>query len=167
MAAAAGIGFLLPTAVLIQCRSDAYQPVFFQPKDMELLHAVGETILPKTPGSPGARETNVAHFIDLYVKECYAPDNRVLLQNGLKELHEQHRFTRLNAAEQLAVLEQLDAAAKARSEPHYFRFLKNLVLFGYFTSEGGATQSLRHVPVPGKYDGDFPFEPGDKAWSLG
>jgi hypothetical protein len=43
--------------------------------------------------------------------------------------------------------------------------MKQLTLTGYFTSEIGATQALRHVAVPGKYDGCMPYKKGDKAWA--
>jgi hypothetical protein len=38
-------------------------------------------------------------------------------------------------------------------------------LFGFFTSKTGATETLRHVAVPGRYDGALAYKPGDKAWS--
>jgi len=44
--------------------------------------------------------------------------------------------------------------------------LKALTLLGYFTSEIGCTQAMRYLPVPGKYDGDYPYRQGDKAWAL-
>lgn len=48
---------------------------------------------------------------------------------------------------------------------HYYTMMKQLTLLGYFTSKVGATQALRHVPVPGKYDGAYPYAKGDKAWA--
>ena len=44
--------------------------------------------------------------------------------------------------------------------------MKQLTLFGYFTSKEGATQALRYVAVPGKYVGDYPYKKGDKAWAT-
>jgi hypothetical protein len=38
-------------------------------------------------------------------------------------------------------------------------------LFCFFTSKPGATQALRHIPVPGKYDGNYPYKIGDRAWA--
>lgn len=48
----------------------------------------------------------------------------------------------------------------------FFRIMKELTLFGYFTSEPGATQALDFVPVPGRYDGCMKMEPGQKAYAL-
>jgi hypothetical protein len=49
--------------------------------------------------------------------------------------------------------------------PHYYTLMKQLTLFGFFTSKTGATETLRHIQVPGKYDGELPYKKGDKAWA--
>jgi hypothetical protein len=49
---------------------------------------------------------------------------------------------------------------------HYFTMLKQLTLWGYFTSEPGATKALRYVETPGHYDGSYPYKKGDKAFAL-
>ncbi len=49
--------------------------------------------------------------------------------------------------------------------PHYYTMMKQLSLTGFFTSKTGMTETLRHIPVPGKYDGAFPYAKGDKAWA--
>jgi hypothetical protein len=54
---------------------------------------------------------------------------------------------------------------KERMDSHYFTMMKQLTLTGYFTSKPGATQALRWLPVPGKFDGAFPYKKGDKAWA--
>ncbi|MDH4133072.1 MAG: gluconate 2-dehydrogenase subunit 3 family protein [Gemmatimonadota bacterium] len=46
-----------------------------------------------------------------------------------------------------------------------FSWLKELTLVGYYTSEIGASQELRYVHVAGRYDGDMPYEEGDRAYS--
>ena len=53
---------------------------------------------------------------------------------------------------------------KKEEEPvHYFRMMKELTLFGYFTSKPGCTQAKRYMPVPGKYIGCVPYTKGEKA----
>lgn len=51
------------------------------------------------------------------------------------------------------------------SPRHYYTMMKQLTLMGFFTSKTGMTETLRHIPVPGKYDGAFPYAKGDKAWA--
>jgi hypothetical protein len=56
---------------------------------------------------------------------------------------------------------------KKEGDPnHYFALMKQLTLLGYFTSEIGATQALRYVAVPGRYEGCIPYKKGDKAWAT-
>ena len=59
------------------------------------------------------------------------------------------------------------AATMATENPptHYFRMMKELALLGYFTSEIGATQALRYVEAPGRYDPCVPYTPGEKQWA--
>ena len=49
--------------------------------------------------------------------------------------------------------------------PHYFRLMKELTLLGYFTSQVGATQALRYVETPGRYEGCIPYTKGEKAFA--
>ena len=44
--------------------------------------------------------------------------------------------------------------------------MRQLTVTGYFTSEIGATQALEYLPIPGKFIGDVPMEPGQKTWAL-
>jgi hypothetical protein len=67
----------------------------------------------------------------------------------------------------------LDAEAKkyqetktAEQPTHHFTMIKQLTLWGYFSSEIGATQALRYVAIPGKYEGCIPYKKGDKAWAT-
>jgi hypothetical protein len=51
------------------------------------------------------------------------------------------------------------------SPAHYYTMIKQLTLLGFFTSKPGATQAMRHVSVPGRFDGALPYKKGDKAFS--
>lgn len=51
------------------------------------------------------------------------------------------------------------------SPSHYYTMMKQLTLLGFFTSKTGMEETLRHKPVPGKYDGSYPYAKGDKAWA--
>lgn len=48
---------------------------------------------------------------------------------------------------------------------HYFQQVKQLTIFGYFTSEKGRKESLRYVPVPGKWEGVIDYKKGDKSFA--
>jgi hypothetical protein len=57
------------------------------------------------------------------------------------------------------------SSKKMKGTP-FWRLMKELTLFGYFTSEQGATKALDYVPIPGRYDGCIPLKPGQKAYAL-
>jgi hypothetical protein len=57
------------------------------------------------------------------------------------------------------------SSKKMKGTP-FWRLMKELTLFGYFTSEQGATQALDYVPIPGRYEGCIPLKPGQKAYAL-
>ena len=46
----------------------------------------------------------------------------------------------------------------------FFRRLKKIILFAFFSSEPGATQALRFDPFPGAYQPCLPYESDDRAW---
>lgn len=55
-----------------------------------------------------------------------------------------------------------------KTEPmpnHYFQQLKQLAIFGYFTSEKGRKESLRYTPVPGKWEAVIDYKKGDKSFA--
>ncbi|PZR25626.1 MAG: Twin-arginine translocation pathway signal [Citrobacter freundii] len=55
---------------------------------------------------------------------------------------------------------------KEQMPSHYFTMMKQLTITGFFTSKPGATQALRYMPVPGRYDGAMPYTKGEKAWAA-
>lgn len=57
------------------------------------------------------------------------------------------------------------SSKKLKGTP-FWRLMKELTMFGYFTSEQGATKALDYVPIPGLYDGCIPLKPGQKAYAL-
>jgi glucoside 3-dehydrogenase (cytochrome c) hitch-hiker subunit len=48
---------------------------------------------------------------------------------------------------------------------HYFQQLKQLSIFGYFTSEKGRNEGLRYTPVPGRWDAVIDYKKGDKSFA--
>lgn len=150
----------------------------FEPEVVDLLGDIADTILPPT-GSPGAKEAGVGSFIPVMVRDCYTPEDQQVIIEGLGSLDAASsgkfgsRFQELDAMNRTQLLAMIDREAKdhqrnktPETPNHYFHLLKQLTLLGYFTSELGATKALRYVQIPGRYDGDFPYQKGDKAWAI-
>jgi len=147
------------------CSSPSQSKGFFSPYQLDLLNEIGETILPATE-TPGAKEANVAEYMQAIVADCYTEDEQQIFFNGLNDLENRcnkefsKKFTQLDYSQKHNFLLKLDNEhiiymknKKSEDPVHYFRMLKELTLTGYFTSEPGATKFLKYVPVPGRYDG--------------
>lgn len=142
-----------------------------------LLDDVGETIIPATVSSPGAKAARIGEFMKVIVTECYSPSEQTVFFEGVSSLKtrcdEKYNddFISLTPEEKHEFLLNLDKEAKdyerSRGESgseHYFTMLKQLTIWGYFSSEPGATQALRFVPIPGRYDGCIDYVQGEGAW---
>ncbi len=162
--------------------------------DIALLNEVGDTIIPVTD-TPGAKEAKVGEFMQVYVTDCYTKDEQKAFTDGLSTINNTSKkqfgkdFSKLSASEKNSLLTGLENEAKAynkqvdeKEKPtrelaqkgmkefigapsHYYTMIKQLTLFGYFSSEIGMTKALKFLPVPGKYDGAYPYKKGDRAWS--
>ncbi len=150
----------------------------FEKEQLAFLNEVADTILPET-STPGAKAAKVGDFMAVMVRDTYTPEDQGIFMDGISDLDKTSDkkfgkpFMQLNAKQRTDLLKELDIAQKAHQEKkkedepnHYFRMMKELTLLGYFTSEVGATQALRYLPVPGRYEGCVPYKKGDKAWAT-
>ncbi len=166
-------------AFLSGCKPKSEVGVSFSPEDIYLLDEISETILPAT-STPGAKEAKVGEFMTVIVRDCYEEKDQTVFMDGIKKLneackakHNGKEFLNASPEQRHELLVALDAEQKEyqknkkEGEPsHYFRMMKELTLWGYFSSEVGATKALRYVAVPGKYEGCIDYKKGDKAWAT-
>ena len=141
----------------------------------ELVATIAEHIIPETD-TPGARAAGVHVFIDRMLAGHYGDEDRKRVLDGLEGFDESARrecgrsFIRCSAEEQRALLTRVDAEAfaepTARREVTWFRTIKELTVLGYYTSEVGATQELRHVAVPERFDGCVPLTEIGRTWAV-
>ena len=153
---------------------------------------LAEMIIPQTD-TPGAVEAGVPDFIATIVFDWYTPGERKAFMQGLAALDgfcmkqasqpfhlaaERTRVAALQEQERLALAarsEQAGQAGQAAGDPYpspqgetgpFFNRLRELVVFGYYTSELGATKELIYSPVPGRYQGDVDFSQVGRQWAY-
>ena len=157
------------------CNREVKKTVLISDADIALLDEVGETILPETERSPGAKAAKIGLFMKTIVSDCYSLKEQDTFTKGIIELNDMAQaeygtsFIKLDNGFKLALLSKLDRYANTHQtlgEAHFFQMMKELTIWGYFTSEPGATIALRYLPVPGKFIGCFPYKPGDRAWAT-
>ena len=150
----------------------------YTPDDIAYLDEIAETILPTT-STPGAKAAGVGTFMTVMVNDCYTEKDQEIFREGMKKLNQasdkkfNKEFMQLEPAQRHDLLVELDKEQrdyqknkKPEDPAHYFRMMKELTLLGYFTSEIGATQALRYVESPGRYEGCIDYKKGDKAWAI-
>ncbi len=164
----------------------------FSEDDIPYLDEIGETILPATT-TPGAKAAKVGQFMTVIVNDCYEEDDQKTFHEGMKQLNDDFNkkygtaFMKATSQQRHDFLVDLDKEAKEHQKKraesmsqqnnndknakktempnHYFTLMKQLTLWGYFTSKEGMTKALRYNPVPGRYEGCIDYKKGDKSFA--
>lgn len=159
---------------------------YFSDVQRKTVAAIAETIIPRTE-TPGAIDAGVPHYIELMVAEWFNDQEREIFDAGLVMLMTSTQAEYGKAFEELPErvrIEVLEALEEDASDASWYGFsatlpgdfdsdnpficqLKELTVWGFFTSEIGATQVLRHDPMPMKFEGSIPLGPDDSSWSGG
>lgn len=163
-------------AFLSGCKSDKKEELF-ETDEIAMFDEIGETILPTTTSAPGAKAAGIGTFMKVYVSDCYTEKDQQIFKEGFAKIDEASQksydknFMELSPDEKTNILVAIDKEATMHKknlkpdEPnHFFSMMKQLTIFGYFTSEVGATKSLRYDPVPGSYEGCVDYEKGQRAY---
>jgi len=155
--------------------------VAFSDAEIAMLDELAETILPRTR-TPGAKDAATGAFMARFVTDCYTAQQQATFRAGLADIEKRAggRFIALAPEARTQLLRTLDVEARkrtidvsetgtaeaAKATPHPFTMIKQLAIFGFFTSKQGATEVLQYVAVPGRYDGDLAYTPGTPAWAT-
>jgi hypothetical protein len=89
----------------------------------------------------------------------------VFLDNEAKETQKKRKeFDALQNTKEANAKARGDRSFEKEKMPaYYFTLIKQLTLWGYFTSENGMRKAMQYVPVPGRYDGCTDYKKGDKV----
>src|SRR5690606_22584804 len=124
---------------------------FFDPHQMHTVSAAGERILPATD-TLGAMAAECHRFTERIVAHHYDDTRQRRFLDGLVDLDRRSSqahgalFIELNDTNQDAVLYAVESdayAAHPEGAESFWRDLKYLTLFGYYTSEVGIEQELK------------------------
>lgn len=117
--------------------------------DKTLFNAFGEVIIPATDGSGGALAADVASFAETIVNDFYTDEEQTLFQAGLTDL-------KTNGFSESRLMD-LDAS---KNQPYHM--MKQLVVWGWLSSSVAANEAFIYSPIPGAFETDIPYQPGDK-----
>ncbi|MBB3586560.1 MULTISPECIES: gluconate 2-dehydrogenase subunit 3 family protein [unclassified Sphingomonas] len=141
----------------------------FTPAQRALMTPLSERVLPTTD-TPGAIAADVPAFIEKLLADWARPEDRVPIIAGLDSI-EARCLQDYKVAGARATAAQHDALLTLAmndglpSGGAFFTAFRQLVITGYYTSEIGITQEREYLPVPGEYNGAFPYSQVNKVYS--
>jgi gluconate 2-dehydrogenase gamma chain len=164
------------TTLSLPCAATAQTTLSWSPKVLtqaqaQVLEVAVELIMPATD-TPGAREAGVARFIDRGMSNFYDPAQVKTMRDGLDRMQTDAMasyntgFAALDERRQIELLTRYDAEATKLPLSHFFALIRQATIVGFFTSETGATKTLRYDPVPGAYRGCVPLKEIGRAWAT-
>lgn len=172
-AAAVLSGCSLPVAeqFSVQRPKPSQNGTLFSEHELSVLYSLCETILPKT-NTPSAVEVGCHEFVPHQLQHCHSKqqqDDCIQILNTV-DMHANNKFSKtfvlLQPQQQQQLLVEFESDNLSTDiEKGQFRFLKALIVFGYFTSEMGVTQALNYQPVPGGFIGSTASNAETKSWS--
>ena len=142
-------------------------------QQLVLVSELSELIIPTTD-TPGAIGADVHNFIGYQTAYCFNKDEQQQLVLFLEKISTSAKkaykkdFLACEKHQQIELLthmEQAQGEFTAEDREHFKQF-KALVVFGYYTSEVGASKELAYLAIPGGYKGSVKFSTVGKAWSL-
>lgn len=136
-------------------------------RDLAFLDEVGETILPTTPDSPGAKASQIGEYMRSIVESEYAEAERLAFLEGIDAIDAQSDaqfggdFLAISPEQRLELLLGLERDPAA----DYYARMRELTVSGYFSSEVGATTAHAHLPIPGRWEPCIEATPETRPWS--
>jgi len=185
----AGSTTLTPTlfSLLQSCQSQPglnWQPVFLDEDQARFVSLMVDTWLPKTD-TPGALDMKVDMFIDQVFAKVYDPEGQSYVVSEMDKFNGQckekfgDKFIDLSEEDRMAMMKLAESesgkfnpgvwgTAVGEQKPvGFYRSLKSMAMWGYFTSEDIGKNVLNYDPIPGVYKGCIPLSDVGNSWSLG
>lgn len=122
----------------------------FNPRQLEALQALTETVIPADSHSPGATAARVYEYIDAIASESAALRKRWI--DGIEAIDHMSQkkhgaeYARCTALQQISMLTELarNEDRAATREERFFVLLKRATVDGYYTSAIGIHQDLEY-----------------------
>jgi gluconate 2-dehydrogenase gamma chain len=166
--AAAQLGGFMSRAAL--AATEGSDPVFFDDAALSLIERIADLMIPETD-TPGALAAGVPHFIDLMLAEWASSERQQRFNSGLGDLEARlddaagGDFSGAPSDRQLESLRTVDEQAFSEdNDSAFYRELKRLMLFAYYSSEAGATVELQYEPLIPDYKACVPVDDIGRAW---
>jgi hypothetical protein len=184
----AGSAVAIPSffSLLQSCKSEnrlGWQPLFFTENEAKTIATILDMILPRTD-TPGALDVKSDIFIDKVIAKTYDEEAQAKMRTEIAAFNSEceknfgNAFVELNPADREKVLQAAEknsgkfspgvwGTAVGKQEPiGFYRSIKSMAIWAYFTSEEIGKNVLAYDPIPGTYEPCMPLSEGQNRWSL-
>lgn len=184
----AGATILMPSmlSLLQSCKNETrldWVPEFFTEQEAKTVAMLVDMILPRTD-TPGALDVKSDIFIDKVIAKTYdkeGQDNmRAEIEGFNAEAKEKYGaiFYKLSEADRIGMLKETEAnspkfnpgvwGTTVGDQPPvgFYRSMKSMAIWAYFTSEEMGENVLSYDPIPGIYEPCKPVAEVGNRWSL-
>lgn len=160
-----------------------WQPAILSQEQAGLISSLVDTLLPETK-TPGGLDMKVDIFIDAAIYQLFDKAGQKTIKSEIDAFDAE---CKKKHGDYFALLDEEDRSKflkeKERESPKYngkvwgtavgvqqavgfYRSMKSMILWGYFSSEEIGKNVLSYDPIPGHYRGCIPLSDVDNSWSL-
>lgn len=184
----AGATIAMPSmfSILQSCKNESrldWQPLFFTEGEAKTIAALIDMILPKTD-TPGGLDVKSDIFIDKVIAKTWDKNGQENMRSQITNFNEGCQlqygtvFYDLSDADKTKVLKAAEAndgkfspgvwgtAVGEQEEIGFYRSMKSMAIWAYFTSEEIGENVLSYDPIPGTYEPCKPLAEVGNRWSL-
>ncbi len=184
----AGGAIMAPTllSLLQSCQSQPridWQPEFFTTEEALLMSSLVDTILPRTE-TPGALDVKVDVFLDKVFAKTFDEESQVNIRSQMADFNQSceqkygDSFSDLSKEDKVEVLKSAEenspkfngsvwgTAVGTQKPVGFYRSIKSMTIWAYFTSEEIGKNVLNYDPIPQEYEGCKPLSEVGNRWSL-
>lgn len=184
----AGAAVAMPTlfSIFQACQSETrlnWKPEFFTEGEAKTISTLLDTILPRTD-TPGALDVKSDIFIDKVIAKTYDEAGQAKMRSEIAAFNAACEkefgaiFSELNTEDKTKVLQKEETTsgkfspgvwgtAVGKQEPiGFYRAMKSMAIWAYFTSEEIGKNVLSYDPIPGNFEPCKPLSEVGNRWSL-
>lgn len=184
----AGAAVAMPSlfSLLQSCKTETrlnWQPLFFTEIEAKTIAAMLDMILPRTD-TPGALDVKSDIFIDKVIAKTYDGEAQENIRSEIAAFNAEcvkdfgDPFIELSDSDKKKVLEGAESNSGAfnpgvwgttvgeQKPVGFYRSMKSMAIWAYFTSEEIGKNVLSYDPIPGNYEPCKPLSEVGNRWSL-
>ncbi|WP_235296342.1 gluconate 2-dehydrogenase subunit 3 family protein [Portibacter marinus] len=151
-------------AILGGCSADPtpnWTPETLKDDQVKTLEKIANAIVPGTDQLPGAKDVNIAKFMDERLSIYATEEEKTAFQEGYSSFVENHKVTGMSDQEILDLVK-----SEIENGSDFMKAVHEQSIIGFCTSERGMKEVLVFKPIPSEQKGCVPLEEVGGIWAI-